>query len=130
MMDHPARRAALRRGRCFPARCAGEPYSKRDAGRLEHNDSGAVVPMLLRRSRWKEQGGEVATNRSAFTDLVGCTLPIQLAAMGGVGSAELAAAVANAGGLGMLPMGVEPRHRRSGPNFVVDVELGLGMFSE
>ena len=38
-----------------------------------------------------------------FTSLVGCRLPLQLAGMGGVGTVELAAAVARAGGLGMLP---------------------------
>jgi NAD(P)H-dependent flavin oxidoreductase YrpB (nitropropane dioxygenase family) len=41
-----------------------------------------------------------------FTDLVGCELPLQLAVLGGVGTQELAQAVAAAGGLGMLPMGV------------------------
>jgi NAD(P)H-dependent flavin oxidoreductase YrpB (nitropropane dioxygenase family) len=44
--------------------------------------------------------------RTPFTDLIGCELPVQLAALGGVGTAELAQAVAAAGGLGMLPMGV------------------------
>jgi len=38
----------------------------------------------------------------SFTDLVGCTLPLQLAGMGGVSTLELAAAVSNAGGLGMI----------------------------
>lgn len=37
-----------------------------------------------------------------FTELVGCTIPIQQAGMGGVATAELAAAVANAGALGMI----------------------------
>ena len=37
-----------------------------------------------------------------FTKLVGCTIPIQLAGMGAVGLPELAAAVSQAGGLGML----------------------------
>jgi NAD(P)H-dependent flavin oxidoreductase YrpB (nitropropane dioxygenase family) len=37
-----------------------------------------------------------------FTELVGCELPVQLAPMAGVGTAELAAAVAGAGGLGMV----------------------------
>jgi nitronate monooxygenase len=37
-----------------------------------------------------------------FTELVGCELPLQLAAMGGVGTIELAAAVSDAGGLGMV----------------------------
>jgi NAD(P)H-dependent flavin oxidoreductase YrpB (nitropropane dioxygenase family) len=41
-----------------------------------------------------------------FTELVGCDLPLQLAALGGVGTEDLAQAVAAAGGLGMLPMGV------------------------
>jgi NAD(P)H-dependent flavin oxidoreductase YrpB (nitropropane dioxygenase family) len=39
-----------------------------------------------------------------FTDLVGCLLPIQQAGMGAIASPELAAAVSNAGGLGMLGM--------------------------
>lgn len=38
-----------------------------------------------------------------FTELVGCRLPLQLAALGGVGTSELAVAVAAAGGLGMAP---------------------------
>ena len=38
-----------------------------------------------------------------FTELVGCALPLQLATLGGVGSVELTAAVAGAGGLGMRP---------------------------
>ncbi len=38
--------------------------------------------------------------RTRFTDLVGCSLPLQLAAMPGVGTPELVAAVADAGGLG------------------------------
>jgi nitronate monooxygenase len=40
-----------------------------------------------------------------FTELVGCTVPIQLAGMGAVATPELAAAVSNAGGLGMLGTG-------------------------
>ncbi len=40
---------------------------------------------------------------SRLTDLVGCRLPLQLAAMGGVGTAQLAQAVVDAGGLGMVP---------------------------
>jgi nitronate monooxygenase len=39
---------------------------------------------------------------TAFTRLVGCRLPIQQAGMGGVGTTELAAAVSEAGALGML----------------------------
>jgi len=39
---------------------------------------------------------------TAFTDLVGCTIPIQQAGMGGVSTPDLAAAVSEAGGLGML----------------------------
>ena len=37
-----------------------------------------------------------------FTELVGCTVPIQQAGMSAVARPELAAAVSEAGGLGML----------------------------
>jgi nitronate monooxygenase len=40
--------------------------------------------------------------KTSFTDLVGCARPLQLAGMGGVSTVELAAAVSNAGGLGMI----------------------------
>src|SRR5712691_7831787 len=41
---------------------------------------------------------------TAFTRLVGCTVPIQLAGMGSILSPELAAAVSNAGGLGQITL--------------------------
>jgi NAD(P)H-dependent flavin oxidoreductase YrpB (nitropropane dioxygenase family) len=42
--------------------------------------------------------------RSGFTELIGCRVPVHLAALGGgVGTPELAAAVSEAGGLGMIP---------------------------
>ena len=40
--------------------------------------------------------------RTAFTDLVGCSVPIQQAPMGPVASSELAIAVAKAGGVGTI----------------------------
>jgi len=43
--------------------------------------------------------------RTAFTELVGCDVPIQLAPMGGVGTPELIAAVTDAGGMGALGAG-------------------------
>jgi NAD(P)H-dependent flavin oxidoreductase YrpB (nitropropane dioxygenase family) len=43
-----------------------------------------------------------------FTTLVGCTAPIQLAGMGSVATPELAAAVTNAGGLGMMGVPMLP----------------------
>lgn len=43
-----------------------------------------------------------------FTRLIGCRLPLQLAALGGVGTTELATAVLAEGGLGMVPYGVDP----------------------
>jgi NAD(P)H-dependent flavin oxidoreductase YrpB (nitropropane dioxygenase family) len=43
-----------------------------------------------------------------FTELVGCRVPIQLAGMGGVVTPELAAAVTNAGGLGMIGVPMLP----------------------
>lgn len=42
------------------------------------------------------------TIRTRFTELVGCEIPIQQAGMGGVSTPDLAAAVSNVGGLGML----------------------------
>src|SRR3989454_3514832 len=54
-----------------------------------------------------------------FTNLVGCALPVQLAAMGGVGTTELAAAVADAGGLGMVPSGRQPAGGAWGVNFLM-----------
>jgi len=49
-----------------------------------------------------------------FTELIGCRLPIQLATLGGVGTLELARAVELAGGLGMVPGGVQVSGTRSG----------------
>src|SRR5215207_7326674 len=43
-----------------------------------------------------------------FTDLVGCTVPIQQAPIGGCASPRLAAAVAEAGGLGMVSVTGDP----------------------
>jgi nitronate monooxygenase len=43
-----------------------------------------------------------------FTQLVGCTVPIQLAGMGKLSTPKLAATVANAGGLGILGWGGAP----------------------
>src|SRR5688572_7542891 len=43
-----------------------------------------------------------------FTELVGCRLPLQLAAMPGVGGRELVSAVAEAGGLAMIGLPLVP----------------------
>ena len=51
-----------------------------------------------------------------FTRLVGCRLPFQLAVLGGVGTTDLAAAIAIGGGLGMVPYGVEPPRAKLGPS--------------
>ena len=45
---------------------------------------------------------------TTFTKLVGCSVPIQQAGMGGAATPELAAAVADAGGLGMVNMVMVP----------------------
>jgi nitronate monooxygenase len=72
---------------------------------------------------------------TAFTDLVGCTKPIELAGMGPVCTDELCAAVSNAGGLGIItvaattPQQLEARvdHIRSltagpfGANFLIPI---------
>jgi len=55
-----------------------------------------------------------------FTDLVGCELPIQLAAMGGgVGTTELAAAVITAGAFGMVSWITEPAPGACGMNYLM-----------
>src|ERR687889_1605600 len=46
--------------------------------------------------------------RTRFTDLVDCTVPIQQAPIGGCASPRLAAAVAEAGGLGMVSVTGDP----------------------
>jgi NAD(P)H-dependent flavin oxidoreductase YrpB (nitropropane dioxygenase family) len=43
-----------------------------------------------------------------FTELIGCSVPIQQAGMSGTATAPLAAAVAEAGGLGMIGIGRQP----------------------
>lgn len=66
-----------------------------------------------------------------FTQLVGCRLPLQLAGMGGVATPELARAVAEAGGLGMLSgvVPLEPVEADAGAigvNFLIPfVDTGL-----
>jgi len=52
--------------------------------------------------------------RTRFTELVGCRLPFQLAVLGGVGTIELARAVEQAGGLGMVPRRVDVPQPRAG----------------
>lgn len=64
---------------------------------------------------------------TAFTDLVGCRLPVQQAAMGGVGSVPLAVAVADAGGLGMLPQ-LAPVGLAERLDAVGDRVVGVGFF--
>jgi nitronate monooxygenase len=84
---------------------------------------------------------------TAFTELVGCQVPIQQAAMGGATTPELAVAVSRAGGLGMLehvglipladriaqleqaqagPFGVDFLMPFLDPSNLTDVELAAG----
>src|SRR5258708_6793991 len=66
------------------------------------------------------------TISSRFTGLVGCDLPVQLAAMGKVGSTELAAAVAQAGGFGMVRADhFEPAEGACGTNFLMPLAPSL-----
>ena len=69
---------------------------------------------------------------TAFTRLVGCRAPVQLAVMGGgTGTPELAAAVSRAGGLGMLsstfPMPVDEQLSRVQER--TDRPVGVGFFA-
>jgi NAD(P)H-dependent flavin oxidoreductase YrpB (nitropropane dioxygenase family) len=54
-----------------------------------------------------------------FTKLVGCEVPVQLAAMTGVGTTELASAVVSAGGLGMVPSWTQPAAGACGIGYLV-----------
>jgi nitronate monooxygenase len=63
--------------------------------------------------------------QTAFTELMGCAVPIQLAGMGGVGSVELAVAVTRAGGFGMIPGSYPPEaldrlHEETGGTYGVN----------
>jgi NAD(P)H-dependent flavin oxidoreductase YrpB (nitropropane dioxygenase family) len=60
-----------------------------------------------------------------FTSLVGCELPLQLAAMGGAGTTELAAEVAGSGAFGMVPRGREPAAGPCGANFLLPFNPSL-----
>src|SRR2546421_1802351 len=81
------------------------------------------------RAQGAQPGSQVITS-TRFTDLVGCVLPLQLAAMGGVGTTELAAAVAAAGGLGMVPGSEIPASGACGLNFLMPFIPPLDMVRE
>jgi NAD(P)H-dependent flavin oxidoreductase YrpB (nitropropane dioxygenase family) len=72
--------------------------------------------------------------QTAFTQLVGCTHPLQQAAMGGVATPELAGAVARAGALGMLcEYGAEPAAERMTSALEIagdGASLGMGFFGQ
>jgi nitronate monooxygenase len=65
-----------------------------------------------------------------FTGLVGCRLPLQLASLGGpVGTPQLAAAVSEAGGLGMIPnpgSGADVEQLLGAARALTDGPLGVG----
>jgi len=71
--------------------------------------------------------------KTRFTDLVGCAVPLQQAGMGWIAGPELAEAVAEAGGLGMLCMPMVPAAAfsdmlsgiRSGTNGRIEVTFPL-----
>src|SRR2546430_4853566 len=59
------------------------------------------------RSTCRERGG-IAILKTKFTQLIGCTVPIQQAGMGDLAPPRLAAAVADAGALGMVRLTSAP----------------------
>jgi nitronate monooxygenase len=76
--------------------------------------------------------GVAVVVETAFTTLVGCRAPIQLAVMGGgTGTPELAVAVSEAGGLGMLsstfPLGVDEQLRWAQER--TNNPVGVGFFA-
>jgi NAD(P)H-dependent flavin oxidoreductase YrpB (nitropropane dioxygenase family) len=71
--------------------------------------------------------------QTAFTQLVGCTHPLQQAAMGGVATPQLAGAVARAGALGMLcEYGPEPAMERmtNALEIAANAPIGMGFFGQ
>ncbi len=70
------------------------------------------------------------TTSTRFTDLVGCALPLQLAALGGVGTTELAAAVVTAGGMGMVPAPESPALGACGLAFIAPFVPSLEVVCE
>src|SRR3989442_8148187 len=84
------------------------------------------VPSWARRTDTDKRGDGirlvrgVAMLQTKFTELLGCTVPLQQAGMGKIASPALAAAVADAGGLGMVSgIGAAP------PEYVAKVLDGL-----
>ena len=74
----------------------------------------------------------VETCSTPFTELVGCRLPLQMAVLGGgVGSVELAAAVSNAGALGMLPQWAPESadQRLARMQILTAAPFGMGFFA-
>src|SRR5882762_6678688 len=70
---------------------------------------------------------------TAFTRLVGCAHPLQQAAMGGVATPELAAAVARAGALGMLcEFDTQPSAQRmdTALSLAKGRSVGMGFFGQ
>src|SRR6266849_3588210 len=92
-------------------RSKGEDSALRSAHSTNHGP--ATLPLAF---------VKLAAVRTRFTDLIGCRLPFQLAVLGGVGTVELAKAVEQAGGLGMVPRRVmvpEPRAGALGKGFLI-----------
>src|SRR5207302_5045381 len=58
--------------------------------------------------RTRSSADPEAGMETAFTQLVGCPVPLQQAGMGGVAGPDLAVAVADAGAVGMLGMPTVP----------------------
>lgn len=77
----------------------GDRYADLPDGHLFH-----VYPLWSCRSVPDEEGPSL-TLQTAFTELVGWTVPIKLAPMPGVGTPERIGAVDAAGGMGALGTG-------------------------
>jgi IMP dehydrogenase/GMP reductase len=81
-------------------RCGGDPRGNRQRTSVgSEADSGQVVDTRC-------YPGPIL--RTAFTELIGCRVPLQQAGMASAATPEPAAAVASAGGLGMLGLAMTP----------------------
>src|SRR3989442_10713408 len=78
------------------------PAALGEAGRGKQNRIGEEAIDTAKGLEAIRVVGGVAMLLTRFTELLGCTVPLQQAGMGKIASPALAAAVADAGGLGMV----------------------------
>lgn len=85
-----------------PPRCAPRSFRPLYVGRIPHTRRSTPRGRRTILVRPRIHFDTIATMQTSFTLVVGCTVPIQQAPMGSVSTPDLAVAVAEAGGAGMI----------------------------